>query len=287
MDIVKINAPAKINLSLDVIRRREDGYHDVKMIMQSIRLYDRLIIRKTHHKDITLATNLNYLPCDQNNLVYKAVQLLREEFNINTGVNIRLEKHIPVAAGMAGGSSDCAAALLAMNKMFHLHLSQEELQQRGVTLGADVPYCIMKGTALSEGIGEKLTPLSASPKCYILIAKPNLHVSTKSVYEGLQLTEDTVHPDIDLAVSYIESQDLVGLCQNMGNILESVTIPLYPEIGLIKENMINNGALGALMSGSGPTVFGIFDNEKQAKLARNSCKEYNPLHFVYLTEVYY
>lgn len=286
MDIIKINAPAKINLALDVIRKREDGYHDVKMIMQSIRLYDRLIVRKNHHHQIRLASNLSYLPCDENNLVYKAIQLIKDEFNIDTGVSVRLEKHIPVAAGMAGGSSDCAAALIAMNQLFHLKLSDEELKIRGVKLGADVPYCIMKGTALSEGIGDILTPLPNTPDCYVLIAKPNTHVSTKTVYTNLKLDNETAHPDIDEVISQINSGDLQKMCEHMGNILETVTIPLHPEIGELKKIMMENGSLGSLMSGSGPTVFGIFDNEKDAKIARNKCKDHNRSNFVFLTQLY-
>lgn len=285
MDSLWINAPAKINLGLDVIRRREDGYHEVKMIMQSVRLFDRLTLSKTTQPGIHLSTNLHFLPINEDNLVYRSAKLLMDEFDISDGVDIRLDKRIPVAAGMAGGSTDAASCMLAMNRLFGLKLSNKELMKRGVTLGADIPYCVMKGTALSEGIGEILSPLPQAPDCYVLIAKPNFHVSTKFVYTNLSLTEETVHPDIDLMISCIKNNDLVGLCDNMANILETVTIPAHPEIAEIKKTMINSGAIGSLMSGSGPTVFGIFDDQKKARAAKEICR--NRHHcFVFVTDFY-
>ena len=206
MKSIWINAPAKINLALDVLRRREDGYHEVRMIMQSIRLFDRLTLERTNKSGITLSSNLSFLPNDENNLVYRAADLLRQEFGITDGLQIRLEKRIPVAAGMAGGSTDAASCMLALNKLYDLGLSNEELQQRGVTLGDDIPYCIMRGTALSEGIGEILTPIAPAPDCHILIVKPGIHVSTKSVYGGLSLDENTIHPDIDGMIDAIKKR---------------------------------------------------------------------------------
>lgn len=283
---MNLRALAKINLGLDVIRRREDGYHEVKMVMQTIRLYDRISIRKRKDRKIQVKTNLFYLPENENNLVYKAAKLLMDEFELPRGVQIDLQKFIPVAAGMAGGSSDGAAVLYGMNRMFRLGLSMEELMERGVKLGADVPYCIMRGTALAEGIGEKLTALAPVPKCRVLVAKPPISVSTKFVYENLRLDEHTQHPDIDLLVQDIEEGDLRGMAAHMGNVLESVTIPHYPVIAQIKEQMILDGALNAMMSGSGPTVFGLFEDSEKAEYAYRRMREGNLAKQVYLTEVY-
>ncbi len=286
MDSFWINAPAKINLGLDVLRRREDGYHEVKMIMQSIRLFDKLTLNKSKEKGIRLTTNLDFLPVNEDNLVYKSAKLLMDEFDIDDGLDIHLEKHIPVAAGMAGGSTDAASCMLALNKLFGLKLNQQQLMKRGVTLGADIPYCIMKGTALSEGIGEVLTPLPPAPDCYVLIAKPSFHVSTKFVYTNLQLDEHTVHPDIDTMIACMKKGHLQGLCDNMANILETVTIPEHPEIAHIKQTMLDHGAMGSLMSGSGPTVFGIFDNRDVAMAAKEVCRNLPYRCFVYVTEFY-
>lgn len=286
MDSMWINAPAKINLGLDVIRRREDGYHEVKMIMQSIRLFDRLTLTKSKTPGIRLSTNLNFLPVNEDNLVYKSAKLLMDEFGITDGLDIQLDKRIPVAAGMAGGSTDAASCMIAMNRLFNLQLSTKKLMERGVTLGADIPYCITKGTALSEGIGEILSPLPKAPDCYVLIAKPAFHVSTKFVYAELTLNESTVHPDIDSMIRCIHKKDLHGLCSTMANILETVTIPKHPEIAQLKEAMLEYGALGSLMSGSGPTVFGIFDDEKKARVAKEKCRQLPFRCFVYVTDLY-
>lgn len=270
---MKLRAFAKINLGLDVIRRREDGYHEVRMIMQTIQMYDQLEMEKKNTPGIDLTTNLSYIPVNENNLVYKAAKLLMDQYHIREGVSIDLNKFIPVAAGMAGGSSDAAATLVGMNKLFHLGLSKEELTKIGVKIGADVPYCIMRGTALSEGIGEKLTPLSPMPSCYILIGKPGISVSTKFVYTNLKLNEHTKHPDIDGMLQALKQQDLRGITDRMENVLESVTVPAYPVIEEIKNHMKEHGALNALMSGSGPTVFGIFDDKKKAEFACEKLKE--------------
>lgn len=286
MKSVHLKAYAKINLGLDVIRRREDNYHEVRMIMQTVDLYDRLTLKVVHEDVILLKTNLSFLPSNENNLVYKAVKLLKEEFNIKEGVSIELQKHIPVAAGMAGGSTDCAAALKGMNQLFHLNLSTEELMKRGVLLGADVPYCLLGGTALSEGIGEILTPLSPMPVCPVLIVKPSMHVSTKFVYENLDLKTLSSHPDIDAIIQAIEAKDLNGVANRLENVLESVTIREYPLIAEIKQHMMDNGALGALMSGSGPTVFGLFDNRKKAEQAKDIFKRENAGHRVYVVDIF-
>ena len=230
-------AMAKVNLGLDVLRKREDGYHDVRMIMQTVDLYDRIEIARSKEPGISLETNLPYLPVDGTNLAYKAAKLLLEEFHIEEGVKLRLEKHIPVAAGMAGGSSDAAAVLVGINRMFSLGLSQKELAKRGAFLGADIPYCIMGGTALAEGIGDALTPLPPVPDCYILIAKPGFGVSTKFVYENLHAETITEHPDIDGMMEALRQKDLYRVAEKMENVLERVTIPAYPVIGELKELM--------------------------------------------------
>lgn len=256
------------------------------MIMQTIRMYDTLELTATEEPGIRVKTNLKYLPVNEDNLVYKAAKLLMDEFHVTRGVKIRLEKHIPVAAGMAGGSSDAAAVMVGVNRLFRLGLSRKELMERGVKIGADVPYCILRGTALAEGIGEKLTPLTPAPDCHVLIAKPPISVSTKFVYENLHLDQLEVHPDIDGIRRAIEEGDLCGMVSRMGNVLETVTIPAYPQIGQISELMKENGALGAMMSGSGPTVFGIYDDERKAMAARDVLKKSGLAQVVYLTKLF-
>ena len=268
MKEISVKALAKINLGLDVVRRREDGYHEVKMVMQTIHLFDRLEMKKTAG-GITMTTNLSFLPTNENNLVYKAAKLLMDEFQVQDGLLIRLRKFIPVAAGMAGGSSDAAAVLFGVNKMFRLGLTTEELMQRGVKIGADVPYCILRGTALSEGIGEVLTSLPPVPQCQVLVAKPGINVSTKFVYENLHANDlrPEQHPDIDGMIRAIKAQDLQEIADKLGNVLETVTVKEYPVIQEIKDKMVEFGAIGSLMSGSGPTVFGLFTNPKAAQQA--------------------
>lgn len=283
---LRLKAYAKINLGLDVLRRREDGYHEVKMIMQTIGLYDKILLKKMREPGIQVKTNLYYLPENENNLVYQAAELLMDEFQIKSGVMIDLQKFIPVAAGLAGGSSDAAAVLYGMNRMFRLGLSKKDLMRRGVKIGADVPYCIMRGTALAEGIGEQLSPLKPMPKCRILVAKPPISVSTKFVYENLKLEKDTQHPDIDGVLQGIESGNLREVAAHMGNLLETVTIPHHPVIAQIKEEMIQGGALNAMMSGSGPTVFGLFENENLAEETCRKLREGNLTKQVYLADVY-
>ncbi|MCC8017276.1 MAG: 4-(cytidine 5'-diphospho)-2-C-methyl-D-erythritol kinase [Lachnospiraceae bacterium] len=286
MDEISLKALAKINLGLDVTGQREDGYHEVRMIMQSIHLYDRVEIKKTRSPQIHVQTNLFYLPVDENNLVYKAAKLMKDEFKIKEGVRITLQKFIPVAAGMAGGSSDAAAVLVGMNRIFNLGLKQSRLMELGLTLGADVPFCIMRGTALAEGIGEKLTALPPMPKCPVLIAKPAFSVSTKHVYEQLKLTDATPHPDIDRIVEEIRKKNLRGVAENMGNILETVTAREQPVIREIKNLMKENGALGTMMSGSGPAVFGLYHNEKEIRGAYDALKQSGLAKNVYTSEIH-
>ena len=283
---ISLKALAKINLGLDVVRRREDGYHEVRMIMQTIHLYDRLDIKRTKESGIQIQTNLSFLPVNENNLIYKAAKLLMDEFSITDGVSVKLDKRIPVAAGMAGGSTDAAAMLFGMNRLFSLGLTKRQLMERGVQIGADVPYCIMRGTALAEGIGEELSPLAPMVKCPVLIAKPSISVSTKFVYQNLKLDDTTVHPDIDLLIEDIKAKNLHDIAAHMGNVLETVTIPNYPVIDEIKKHMISHGAVGAMMSGSGPTVFGLFDDEATAKKAYKAMRSSHLARQVYLTSVY-
>lgn len=286
MNHIKLKAFAKINLGLDVVRKREDGYHEVRMIMQTINLYDKISISRTNCEGITLRTNLHYLPTNENNLVYKATKLLLDEFQIKQGVFIQLEKKIPVAAGMAGGSSDAAATMVGINKLFKLGLTKKDLMKRAVNLGADIPYCLLRGTALSEGIGEVLTPLPPMPKCYVLIVKPGISVSTKFVYEKLKIDELTEHPDIDGMITAIKTKDLYGVTDKLSNVLESVTIQEYPIIDQIKKEMLNMGAVNSIMSGSGPTVFGIFDDYSKASKAFYKFKVGDLGRSVFLTDLY-
>lgn len=283
---ISLKALAKINLGLDVVRRREDGYHEVRMIMQTIHLYDRLDIKRTQEPGIQIQTNLSFLPVNENNLIYKAAKLLMDEFSITDGVSVKLDKRIPVAAGMAGGSTDAAAMLIGVNRLFSLGLTKRQLMERGVQIGADVPYCIMRGTALAEGIGEALSPLPPMVKCPVLIAKPSISVSTKFVYQNLKLDDTTIHPDIDLLIDDIKAKNLHDIAAHMGNVLETVTIPNYPVIDEIKKHMLSNGAVGAMMSGSGPTVFGLFDDEDTAKKAYKAMRSSHLARQVYLTSVY-
>lgn len=273
MDIVTRKAYAKINLGLDVLRRRPDGYHEVKMIMQTIGIYDTLTFRKRESRgfspDIVLSADNKELTCDKNNLIWKAAELIMEAYDIREGVDITLEKRIPIAAGMAGGSTDAAAVFHGLNELFGLSMSLEDMKKMGVRIGADVPYCLMGGTALSEGIGEILTALPAPPEAYLLIAKPPISVSTRFVYENLHVDCLKYHPDIDGMVEAIRKGDLKGVTDRMGNVLETVTVKEYPVIARIREEMRSGGAKNALMSGSGPTVFGIY---KEKEKAEKSCK---------------
>lgn len=286
MDKIKLKALGKINLGLDVLGRRPNGYHDVRMVMQTVYLYDQILLEKTDKEGISLETNLFYLPVNENNLAYRAAKMLIDEFTIKEGVHISLEKHIPVAAGMAGGSSNAAAVLYGMNRLFQLGLTDQELMDRGVQLGADVPYCIMRGTVLAEGIGEKLTPLPAMPKCHVLLAKPPISVSTQKVYEKLDAQEVTKHPDIDGILLGLQTGDLEKITSSMGNVLENVTITEYPQIERIKDVMKEEGALNAMMSGSGPTVFGIYDDKMLARRAAARIREEQLAKQVHVTTMH-
>lgn len=283
---MRLRALAKINLGLDILGKREDGYHEVRMIMQTIQMYDVLEIKKKEQPGISLSVNYPFVPCDERNLVYKAAQLLMDEFQVKQGVTMRLEKFIPVAAGMAGGSSDAAAALVGINRLFKLGLSEKELMERAVSIGADVPYCVMRGTALAEGIGEKLTKIAQVPRCYVLVGKPGINVSTKAAYESLELDKIKDRPDIDGMIRDIENGDLYAMTSKMGNVFEPGIIARYPVIQQIKDLMEENGALKAMMSGSGPTVFGIFDEKEKMEKAAAILRESKLAKTVFATQVY-
>ena len=285
---LRLKAYGKINLALDVLGRRDNGYHDVRMIMQTVGLHDRIELYRTKEPGIRLETNLFYLPNNEQNLAYRAAALLMEEFSVKEGVSIQLKKFIPVSAGMAGGSTDAAAGLFGVNKMFGLGLSTGELMERGVTLGADIPYCLMRGTALSEGIGEKLSPLPPMPQCQVLIAKPGISVSTKVVYESLDAMKlaPSDHPDIDGMIDAIRSQNLREVAGRFGNVLELVTGERYPAISRIEQVMRDYGALGAMMSGSGPTVFGIFDDRSKLREATEALRNSHLAKTVFATQIY-
>ena len=283
---MRLRAMAKINLGLDVIGKRADGYHDVRMVMQTIRMYDLLEIRKKRAPGIVLSTNLPYVPSDERNLVYRAAKLLMDEFQVEEGLSMRLTKSIPVAAGMAGGSSDAAAAFVGVNRLFRLGLSQEDLMERAVQIGADVPYCVMRGTALAEGIGEKLTRLPAVPECFVLVGKPGINVSTKTAYENLNLEAIERHPDIDGMLRDIENGDLRAMTEKMENVFQPGVEAKYPVIRQIIELMEQGGALKAMMSGSGPTVFGIFDSRDRLQRAADTLRRSGLAKVVFATRVY-
>ena len=279
---IRREAFAKINLGLDVVRRLPNGYHEVRMIMQTVGICDVLTFRKAA-SGIQLVVDNEELPTDGNNLICKAAKLLLESAGIEGGVSITLEKHIPIAAGMAGGSTDAAAALLGINELYEIGYDVDKLEELGVKIGADVPYCIQGGTALAEGIGEVLSPLATPPTCHLVIAKPDINVSTKFVYENLRANELESHPDIDGMIEGLEKGDLKAITDRLANVLETVTVPAYPIIDEIKQTMLDAGAEGALMSGSGPTVFGIFTELEKAKQAAKRIKDAELAKQVFVT----
>ena len=283
---MRLRALAKINLGLDVLRKREDGDHELRMIMQTINMYDQLDIEISKTPGIKITTNLPFIPVNESNLVYKAAKLLMDEFQVEQGITVDLQKFIPVAAGMAGGSSDAAATMIGVTRLFGLGLSVKELMERGVKIGADVPYCLLRGTALAEGLGDKLRALPACPDCYVLIGKPAISVSTKFVYENLHANELEYHPEIDKMLDAIQWHNLNKIADCMGNVLETVTIPHYPVIQKIKDHMKERGALNAMMSGSGPTVFGLFDDKATAENACEALRESRLARTVFLTTVF-
>lgn len=287
MDKIELKAYGKINIGLDIIRKREDGYHDLDMIMQTVGVYDDVIISRedgTQTYEIEVSTDADILPNDKGNLAFMAAKVLMEAYDIKSKVKIHINKRIPIAGGMAGGSADCAAVLRGVNKLFQLGLTDEQLQEYGVKLGADVPYCIVGGTKRAQGIGEILTDLPTPPKCYVIIAKPDAFVSTKFVYSHIRPAQIENHPDIDGIIESIKAGDLYGMCEKIANVMEDVTIPEYPIIQKVKDILKSNGAVNALMSGSGPTVFGIYDDEEKAKQSMDALSGKEFVSQLYLTK---
>ena len=265
-------AYAKVNIILDVVGKREDGYHLLKMIMQNIDIYDVITIEKIQ-EGIEISCNKPYVPTDERNLAYKAAKLFMETFNINSGVSIDIKKNIPVAAGLAGGSTDCAAVLKIMNKLFDINVDNKKLMELGVKLGADVPYCIEGGTALCEGIGEIITPLKPFKNHILILVKPPFGVSTKEVYKNFDLNKVRNHPNTEGVIQYIEEENLYEVANNMKNLLENVTLKKHRVLTSIKDEMESLGAIKAMMSGSGPTVFAFFDDMMKAQKCYDEMKK--------------
>ncbi len=291
MEKLNYKARAKINLALDVCRRLENGYHEIKTVMQSVNIYDELEFKRRRDPDIILSVDSRYELGDLgNNLIFRAAKFMKEYYGIRQGIEIHLKKTIPVAAGMAGGSTDAAATMLAMNEMFALKLDKEELMRQGLRLGADIPFCILGGTALAEGVGEKLTPLPAPPRASLLVVKPPIMVSTKRVYETLRVNQIAKHPDIDGMTAALEQGDLERVANYLENVMEAVTVKENSIIAEIKTMMTQQGAYNALMSGSGPSVFGIFAKEEEAQAAakhiRSALKAKKMASQVFVTEFY-
>jgi 4-diphosphocytidyl-2-C-methyl-D-erythritol kinase len=266
---MKIRAYAKINLTLDITGKREDGYHLLRMIMQNVDLYDEIDIEKIE-SGIVIEADKIYIPTDERNLAYKAAKIFMEEFNISEGVKIKITKNIPVAAGMAGGSTDAAAVLKAMKDLFKINVSESKLMELGLKLGADIPFCIKGGTALCEGIGEIITPLKSFKDHVLVIVKPNFGLSTKDVYKDIEVQKIFRHPKTEEVIQAIEENDVVFVSENLMNILENVSLKKHKILREIKITLLNQGAIGSLMTGSGPTVFGIFENIDKAE----KCFEY-------------
>ena len=269
---MKIRAYAKVNISLDVVGKREDGYHLLRMIMQNIDLYDEIIVEK-QSRDITIECNKNYVPTDSRNLAYKAAVAFKERYNISEGLKIKIFKNIPVSAGLAGGSTDAAAVLKLMNKIFEVNAPKEELMELGLKLGADIPYCIQGGTALCEGVGEIITPLKSFKDKIIVLVKPSFGVSTKEVYKNFDMEKVKKHPETEDLIKAMAEDDLRYVAYNMRNLLENVTLKKHKVLISLKEEMNKYGAINSMMSGSGPTVFAFFDDMLKAQKCFEKMKE--------------
>lgn len=266
-----VKAPAKINLTLDVLGKRVDGYHEVEMIMTTVDLADRIGLESRNDGQIRIISADRFVPDDHRNLAYQAAKLLKDTYGIKKGVSITLEKKIPVAAGLAGGSSDAAATLKGLNELWKLRLTVDQLAEHGAKIGSDVSFCVYGGTALATGRGEQIQELTAPPNCWIILAKPSIGVSTADVYGGLKLHE-VIHPDTKAMMRAIQEKDYELMCESMGNALESVTLKLHPEVSTIKEQMTKFGADAVLMSGSGPTVFGVVQHESRVNRIYNGLR---------------
>ncbi|HHY04896.1 MAG TPA: 4-(cytidine 5'-diphospho)-2-C-methyl-D-erythritol kinase [Thermoanaerobacterales bacterium] len=283
MNKICMDARAKINLTLDVLYKRPDNYHEVEMIMQSIALKDELILELIPKRDIELESNVPWLMANEDNLAFKAAKLMLDKYKLDAGLKIKLKKNIPIAAGLAGGSTDAAAVILGINELFDLKRPKKELMASGKTLGADVPFCIQGGTAIARGIGEKIIPLKPLSDIALVLVKPPYSISTKEVYSRLDVKNIKNRPSTMEMVKNIQNQDLDSISKGLCNVLEQVTLRMYPELEEIRNELLNLGALGSLMSGSGPTVFGIFETKQDAKKAAKKLSFEQSL--VYVTEV--
>ena len=268
-----MKALAKINWALDVVGKRDDGYHNVEMVMQSIDLYDTLVIEEKAGDDIEIICDSSSIPLDSNNIAYKAARLIKETYGIDKGIKIVIYKNIPVAAGLAGGSADAAAVFAGLNRRWNLGLTTRELMSTAARLGSDIPFCILGGTALARGIGDDLMPLPPADGIWMVLVTPDFHVYTPQIYKCLDISEITVRPSIQSMVMNLAKRDLQGIARCMQNVLEQVTLSIYPEIDHIKEDIMNQGALGCCMSGSGPTAYGIFPDKKSAQRGYGVLKE--------------
>ena len=289
---MKVKAFAKINLCLDVLRRKDNGYHEVEMVMTNVDIFDVLEIKELEEKKILLKSYNTDLAMDETNLIYKAIALLQRETGKSFGVEVLLEKNIPMEAGMAGGSADAAATLKAVNELFKLGVSDERLLELGASLGADIPFCIMGGTVLASGIGEKLRRLSPLPKMKLLIVKPKAGLSTKKVYESLDIDglnkAGFIHKDVGEMVSVIESDEadktkIEKIAGRLDNILEVPSIRLLPLIADIKQKMLDNNCLGALMSGSGTAIFGIYENDEDMIKTKEILEKDDRINYIQIT----
>lgn len=282
MKKIEIKGYAKINLTLDVVGKRQDGYHFVEMIMQQVDLHDTIFL-EPHPEEILLTSDSGHIPLDSQNLAWRAAALVKETAGLKSGVKIHIQKQIPVSAGLAGGSTDAASVIEGMDKLFDLNWSLEKKMELGLKLGADVPFCLMGGAALAQGIGEKLTPITGLQEGWLVVAKPDFGVSTQEVYSGLQWEQIALHPNTQAMLGALSENDFSSICSGLGNVLEDVTLKAYPEVKVLKDKMVQYGAQGALMSGSGPTVFGIFKTQEKAEDACNNLKRQYQQSFVVRT----
>ncbi len=287
VDKIEKKAYAKLNIALDVIRKRLDGYHDMKMVMQTINLFDVIKIQKNNSNEITINSNVNITTNIESNLVYKAAKLVLEEAGLYgvVGLEIYIEKNIPMGAGMAGGSADCATTILSLNELLGLNLSLEKMIELGKTLGSDVPYCLVGGTKLVEGVGDIITPLNAHPQTWVLVAKPKQSISTKLIFENLNLEKKKQVPNFEELILAIDNSDVKNIGKNFCNVFEEVTIPLCEEIQEIKNTMNANGAINSLMTGTGSTVFAYFENEDEAKRCAVILRQRSDLELVEVTNI--
>lgn len=272
MNRFSVMTPAKINLTLDIIKKREDGYHEISMVMQTVDLCDELEFEERESQIEIECTN-DKIPCDRGNLVYKAAKALKEEFDIKKGVYIKINKRIPLEAGLAGGSSNAAGTLIALKKLWDIRISEERLNEIAKSIGADVPYCTQGGTMLAEGIGEKLTRLKNLPDYQVVLVKPNFTISTAWAYNNVDIKNIKKHPDNEAVSRAIEYGDRAEIEKNLGNVFEQAAFEKYPKLAGIKKTLTELGAKGSLMSGSGPTVYGLFDDEAKAESARKHFRE--------------